>query len=84
MLNLIDFDILRRVMHCIYNRSDDFGTIFTTRNGQLERITFRDDFENRNGIPRFSIDRGLTVESHDGTDRNIIINCFRQNGIHAN
>ena len=84
MLNLIDFDILRRVIHCIYNRSDDFGTNITTNNEQLERITVRDDFENGNGDPRFSIDRQLTVESHDGTDRQRIIDCFRQNGIHAN
>lgn len=83
MINLIDFDILRRVIYCLYNSTDDFGTNITTNNGQLDRITVRDDFRIGNGDPRFSIDRQLTVESHDGTDRQKIIDCFRKNGIHA-
>ena len=84
MINLIDFDLLRRIVNCIYNSENDFGTIITQTERGLEKITVRDDFENGDGKPKFSIDRSLKIESHDGTSNEKIIQCFRDNGIFAN
>lgn len=84
MINLIDFDLLKRIVNCIYNSGDDFGTNITQSENGLEKITIREDLLNGNGSPRFSIDKRLKIESQDGTDPKIIIQCFRDNGIHAN
>jgi hypothetical protein len=84
MLNLIDLDILYRVICCVYGQRMDFSTIITTREGRLERIIIRDTANNGEIVTRFSIDHRLTVDSHDGTERERIVDCFRQNGIFAN
>ena len=83
MIENIDFDVLNRVVNCIYGRFDDFGANFTVIDGRLNTITVRNDFENGNGLQRFSIDLSLRIESHDGTDRQEIIDCFRSFGINA-
>lgn len=84
MINLIDDWILCRVYYCIYQEYADFGKIYTHNEQELLKIKVIKISSDGKISSKFSVDKNLTIESHDGTNCQVIIDCFKQNGIHAN
>lgn len=79
-LNLIEWDILNRVYFCLYGRQDNYRVVVTNSNDVLERITITNEL----GDLLFSIERSLNIDIHDqNINREKIIKCFADNGIHA-
>jgi len=85
MLNIIDLDLLARIVHCIYGQPVEFAVNFTTTNERLERITVRELVSNNlNGSQLFSIDRELNIQVYSNNlNSQDILDCFRAFGIHA-
>jgi hypothetical protein len=79
-LNLFEWDILNRVYFCLYGRQDNYRVVVINLNDLLERITITNEM----GDQLFSIEHSLNIDIYDpNINRENIIKCFADNGIHA-
>lgn len=76
-LNLISWDVLDRVISCLFNRHINYKVVITSNNDLLEKISIFDENEEK----LFEVYNSLKINSCCNKTNEEITKCFEGNGI---